>query len=281
MLTCLKGQRRSYRAETGGAASIQVSCSVTRKLQTSQVQRNPTIKQEKIRQHLVFCCFFPENYKEIVENHDSLANSYVAPTFSFSISTIERGETSQLACRHIHIWMSYMCITGTNRMMFKKKKKKISHDITFCVIGSIFFRPAETQHVHAHPHGEAEPPAHLWPMLIWLDRIMVMCAGIWWVWGDALLLLFRGIANWLGGFDVVVMREKGVGGRGWRRRPATRAHFYFWPGRDLCWRTVRRNETWWNRWEMTPSSAQYSVISRETLAAVVFSLWPIKGSLNL
>lgn len=42
---------------------------------------------------------------------------------------------------------------------------------------------------------------------------MVMCAGIWWVWGDALLLLFWGIANWLGGFDVVVMRERGSAGK--------------------------------------------------------------------
>ena len=29
------------------------------------------------------------------------------------------------------------------------------------------------------------------------------------MWGDALLLSFRGIVNWLGCFDVVVMREGG------------------------------------------------------------------------
>lgn len=71
---------------------------------------------------------------------------------------------------------------------------------------------------------------------------MVMCRGIWWVWGDALLLLFRGIVNWLGCFDVVVMREGGW----WERlaeAPYNSSPFYFWPIRDLCWRTVKRNET--------------------------------------
>lgn len=89
-------------------------------------------------------------------------------------------------------------------------------------------------------------PAHLWPMLIWLDWIMVMCWGIWWVWGDALLLSFRGIVNWLGCFDVVVMREWG-----WWERLAKALYnsspFYFWPMRDLCWQVVKRNETWWNQ----------------------------------
>lgn len=62
-----------------------------------------------------------------------------------------------------------------------------------------------------------------------------MCGGIWWVWGDALPLSFRGILNWLGCFDVVVMRRGG-----WWERLAKAPHdsspFYFWPTRDLSWR---------------------------------------------
>lgn len=42
-----------------------------------------------------------------------------------------------------------------------------------------------------------------------------MCAGTWWLWGCALLLLFRGIVNWLACFDVVVM--SGEDGGGWGR----------------------------------------------------------------
>lgn len=44
---------------------------------------------------------------------------------------------------------------------------------------------------------------------------MVMCTGMWWVRGHALLLLFRGIVNWLACFDVVVM--SGEDGGGWGR----------------------------------------------------------------
>lgn len=102
---------------------------------------------------------------------------------------------------------------------------------------------------HSRARAAVSPPAHLWPMLIWLDWIMVMWRGIWWVWGDALLLSFQGIVNWLGCFDVVVMREGG-----WWERLAKASYnsspFYFWPTRDLCWRAVKRNETWWNQWEM-------------------------------
>lgn len=47
------------------------------------------------------------------------------------------------------------------------------------------------------------------------------------MWGDALLLSFRGTANWLGCFDVVVMREGGWLGKSWQRRPTTQAHFIF------------------------------------------------------
>lgn len=103
--------------------------------------------------------------------------------------------------------------------------------------------------VHSRARAAVSPPAHLWPMLIWLDWIMVMCRGIWWVWGDALLLSFRGIVNWLGCFDVVVMREGG-----WWERLAKAARnsspFYFWPTKALRWPVLKRNETWWNQWEM-------------------------------
>lgn len=39
------------------------------------------------------------------------------------------------------------------------------------------------------------------------------------MWGDALLLSFRGIVNWLGCFDVVVMRERGLVGKRLAKAP--------------------------------------------------------------
>lgn len=85
-----------------------------------------------------------------------------------------------------------------------------------------FTKAAFTQHVPSQSHPQPScnshvSPAHLWPMLIWLGWIMVMCGGILWVWGDALLLPFQGIVNWLGSFDVV-MRERGLVGKTWQRR---------------------------------------------------------------
>lgn len=105
---------------------------------------------------------------------------------------------------------------------------------------------------------------------------------------------FRGIVNWLGCFDVVVMREGGW----WERlakAPYNWSPFYFWPMRDLCWRAVKRNETWWNHWEMTQiwrPNAEYSSVGETQAIFFLFSpaegrmlsqllICSGKGSLNL
>lgn len=56
-----------------------------------------------------------------------------------------------------------------------------------------------------------------------------MCRGSGGCGAMLLLLSFLGIVNWLGCFDVVVMREEGVGGKkGWQRLArTTQAHFIF------------------------------------------------------
>lgn len=88
---------------------------------------------------------------------------------------------------------------------------------------------------------------------------------------------FRGIVNWLGCFDVVAMREGGW----WERlakAPYNSSPFYFWPMRDLCWRAVKRNETWWNRWEMTQiwsPNAEYSSVGETQ--AIFFLFSPAEG----